>query len=117
MRRGERGMTLLEVLVALALLAAGGSALLATVGAALREERQARAEERAVDAASRVLAAHSLLTGTDLDRRLGERQVGELLVRVERPEPGLYRVAVAEVASPELALLATVFYRPEPSAP
>lgn len=117
MRRGERGMTLLEVLVALALLAAGGAALLATASAALREERQARTEERAVDAASRVLAATSLLTGADLDRRLGERVVGEFLVRVERPEPGLYRVSVAEVTSPDLELLATVLYQPEASAP
>ena len=117
MPRDERGMTLIEVLVALAILAAGGLALVTTLSAGLGEERHARVEERTMDAASRVLGAVALLTRTDLDRHLGERALGEFVVQVERPEPTLYRVAVADVAAPVVALLVTVLYRPEVSAP
>lgn len=117
MHRGERGMTLIEVLAALAILAAGGSALVATLAAAMREERHSRMEEQMLDAASRVLTATSLLSKADLDRRLGERTVGEFVVRVGRPEAALYRVGVAEQRSPELELLTTVLYRPEEAKP
>lgn len=117
MHRGERGMTLIEVLAALAILGGAGSALVATLAAAMQEERHSQMEERRVDAASRVLAATSLLSKADLDRRLGERTVGEFVVRVGRPEAALYRVGVAEQASPGLELLTTVLFRAEEPKP
>ncbi len=112
----ERGMTLVEALAALVILAVGGTALVASLGAAVRAERSATAEERATDSASRVLAAVSLLTRSDLDRRLGERTVGEFRVSVQRPEPMLYRAAVAELKAPNVELVVTVLYRPEAPA-
>lgn len=117
MQPNERGMTLIEVLAALVLLTTAGIALIGTLGAAVRAERQAEAEERATDGASRLLAALSLLSRADLDRRLGERTVGQFVIRVQRPEPVLYRVSLADPAAPAVELLATVVYRPEPAAP
>jgi hypothetical protein len=40
--------------------------------------------------------------------------VGELLVSVDRPEPALYRIAVAAAQAPEQELLATVVFRARP---
>jgi len=117
MPRDERGTTLLEVLAALAILATGGVALVSTLGAGLRAELHAAAEEGATDAASRLLAATSLLSRADLDRRLGARPVGEFIVTVQRPEPTLYRVAVAERSAPKTELVVTVVYRLEPRTP
>lgn len=117
MRGNRSGMTLVEVLAALMILAAGGIALMTTLGAAMRAEGHAAGEERTMDAASRLLAAVSLLTRADLDRRLGERTVGEFVVRIQRPEPILYRAAVAEREAPQQELVVTVLYRPEVSTP
>lgn len=109
----RRGAALLEAMIALAILSAAGIGAVGLVAAGLRSERDVRDRERAVAAADRVLTASSLLLRTDLDQRLGDRQVGELLVRVGRPEPTLYRIAVAELAHPDVELLTTVMYRPE----
>ena len=109
----ERGVLLLEAMVALAIFALAGSAAVALTAASLRAEREMAEREATNLAADRVLAASALLTRTDLDRRLGRRSVGEFTVEVQRPEPALYRIAVAESRSPDIELLVTVIYRPE----
>jgi type II secretory pathway component PulJ len=113
MKRAEPGVALLEVIIALSLLAGAGTAFLAALGEALRSEEQLRRRERELLAADRVLTAMSLLTRQDLDRRLGRYPVGELSVAVQRPEPTLYRISVAEQRAPEIETLVTVVYRPE----
>jgi prepilin-type N-terminal cleavage/methylation domain-containing protein len=117
MLRNERGMTLIEVLAALAILGMSGLALVGALGAALRVERYAEVEERLTNAADRLLAATSLLGWPDLDRRLGEQRVGEFLLRVQRPEPTLYRIAIGERTTPGVELLVTVLYRSEALVP
>ena len=117
-RCGERGVALLEVLVALVILATAGTAMVELVGAGLRSERDARERERTLAAEQRVLAATTLLTREDFDRRLGQRRVGEFFVDVERPERALYRIAIAEARAPQVEDLVTVVYRREaPGAP
>ncbi|MGH7701813.1 MAG: type IV pilus modification PilV family protein [Gemmatimonadales bacterium] len=113
MPRGERGVMLLEALVALLILSVAGVALVEMTAAALRADREAARVEHTVAQADRVLAAASLLRREELDQRLGSHPVGEFLVLIQRPERSLYRIAVAEGAAPELELLATVVYRRE----
>lgn len=115
MPRGERGVMLLEALVALLILSVAGVALVGMTGAALRAELEAEKEERTIAQADRVLAAASLLRREELDQRLGSHPVGEFLVLIQRPPPErtLYRIAVAEAGAPDLELLVTVVYRRE----
>ena len=112
MRQNERGVVLLEVMVALAILASSGAALIALLGQALRDELGLRERERSLRVAERVLTAAVLLTRIDLDRRIGRHQVGEIILEVQRPQSTLYRIAVSETRAPEIETLVTVVYRP-----
>lgn len=111
----RRGVALLEAMIALAILSSAGIATVSLVAAGLRSERGSRERELTIRIADRVLAASTLLSRSDLDQRLGERTAGDLLVRVSRPEPTLYRISVADGARPELDLIVTVVYRPAPT--
>ena len=113
--RTERGIALLEALVALAILSGAGLALLELVTGGLRAERDARERERVVAVEERVLTALTLLKREELDRRLGRHPIGELVVDIERPEPTLYRIAVLQAISPETEDLVTVVYRGAPT--
>jgi type II secretory pathway component PulJ len=112
-RAEERGTALIEAIVALAILASAGLATVALLDQAVRDEAELQARERAQVEAGEVLSAMVLLTRRDLDLRIGERQVGEFVVEVLRPEPTLYRIAVAEVSAPGVEMLVTVVHRPE----
>lgn len=114
MPRADRGVALLEVLVALAILSASGLALVGLVSAGLSAVRDARERERTLAAEDRVLAALTLLKREELDRRLGRHSLGEFVVDVERPERMLYRIALAQERSPQVEDLVTVVYRREP---
>jgi type II secretory pathway component PulJ len=108
----ERGVALLEVLVALVILATAAIALLELVDAGTRAVTAARVRERQLDE-DRLLSAYSLLARSDLDRRLGTRDVGPYRVNVQRPEPTLYRVALSREQAPEIEDLVTVVFRQE----
>lgn len=110
-RRADRGIALLETLVALAILSGAGLALLDLVTGGLRAEREARGRERVLAAEDRVLTALTLLKREELDRRLGHHPLGELIVDIERPEQTLYRIALARAESPQVEDLVTVVYR------
>ena len=113
MLRSDRGVALLETLIALAMLSGAGLALLDLVTAGLRAEREARERERVLAVEGRVLTALTLFTRADLDRRLGRHPLGELVVDIQRPERMLYRIALAQQQSPEVEDLVTVVYRRE----
>ena len=114
MRRDERGVALLEVLVALAILGGVGAALVATLAAGIRARHEISEREMEMKRADRILAATSLLSRPDLDRRLGRHLAGEMLLEIQRPNPVLYRLSVSPSHHPNLDLLTTVVYRPEP---
>src|SRR6266571_4594868 len=107
------GFTLLEVLVAVAILSASGLALVGLVSAGLKAERDARERERTLATEDRLLTALTLLKREELDRRLGRHPLSEFVVDVERPERTLYRIALAQARSPEVEDLVTVVYRRE----
>jgi hypothetical protein len=106
----ERGAALLEILVAVVIFAAAGLCLIEIALADLRGVAVAAAREAELAREERILIAHSLLTKDELDQRLGRRQVGEFVVNLQRPEPGLYRIAVGGIDSPQVEDLVTVVY-------
>ena len=112
-RLTSRGVALLEVLVALAILSGAGLALLDLVTGGLRAERDAHERERVLAVEERVLTALTLLKREELDRRLGRQPIGELIVDIQRPERTLYRIAVVQEESPQVEDLVTVVYRRE----
>jgi type II secretory pathway component PulJ len=108
----DRGAALLEVIVALAILASAGVSTVALLGGATRAIGDARERERVLAAEERVLAAMTLLRRHELDQRIGRHEVGEFVVHVQRPERALYRLAIAETRSAHVENLVTVVYRP-----
>jgi type II secretory pathway component PulJ len=112
--RGECGIALLDVLVALAILSSTGLALTALLRQSIQAQSALRASEATMDAADRVLATITMLGRADLDRRVGRHEVGEFLTDIQWPERNLYRIALAEASAPDRTLLVTVVYRGEP---
>lgn len=106
---GERGVVLLEVVIGLVVFGAAALTTVEFLGQLGATEQQAFATERRLADQERLLAAHTLLTRADLDRRLGERRVGTYTVRVERATATLYRLSVGESTAVDLA---TVVFRP-----
>ena len=111
--RNERGVVLLEVVVAVVILATAGIGLVELVGSGLRAERDARLREGTLATEERLLSALTLLNRKELDQRIGRRQIGEFIVDVQRPERTLYRIALLQESSPQVEDLVTVIYRRE----
>ena len=112
-RRVERGVALLEVLIALVIFTTAGVSLVGLLGAGLRGEAEARARERVLANEDRLLTALTLLKREELDRRIGRHDVGEFVVDIRRPERTLYRIAIAQRSSAQVEDLVTVVYRRE----
>lgn len=108
----NKGMTLIEVLVAMAVLVGCAGPLVALVHAELVRTARASREEARYNRASQTMTRIALLPRADLERRLGEHEVAGFTVSVQRPSPDLFRLAVAESSEPAHALLVTVVYRP-----
>ena len=111
--RGERGIVLLEVLVALVILATAGASLVALVSDAIHVVDGARARELEYRGAEGVMSRLALRDRKGLDIRLGRRFEGRFVTDVQRPLPGLYRLAVSDSLVPSEALLVTIVHRPE----
>lgn len=112
-----RGAILLECLVALTMVALFGLPALSLSRAMISALTDAAHEERLASRADRTLAVVALLKRKELDQRLGRHQLGGFTVNVQRPEVGLYRIALADTTAPDVELLVTVVYRPAESAP
>lgn len=110
--RSRAGIALLEALVALTVLGTAGLATVAVLGAGLQDAARARQRETEMATASRVLTALTLLTRDELAQRVGQYPLGEFLVRIQRPAPALYRIALVRADAPALEVLVTVVYRP-----
>jgi len=108
MRRNVDGFTLLEAIVALAILAAGAMALFAAINGALRSIERAETAARLDTATENAIAM--LETINPMERPRGEERIGDLEVRwsaqaVEPPgvgltdylQPGLFDVGLYNV--------------------
>lgn len=111
MKRTEKGAALLEIVAALAVLSLASLTLIEVVSSQIRSTHLAAQREREIWDQDRLLSAHALLSATDLDLRLGTREAGPYLVTVQRPEPTLYRIAIARRSAPEVEDLVTVVHR------
>lgn len=109
--RGERGVALLEALMALVILATAGTGLVIVVASALDAAEQAKAREARFNAATTTLTRLTFQDKHGLDNRLGLRVEGSVVTRVDRPRPGLYRLAVSDTGAPGEELLVTVVHR------
>jgi len=108
----RRGAALLEVLVALTILATVAASVVAFASDAARSVRHARDTESETRRASALLDAVALWPREDLDRHLGERPEGPWRLRVTRITTTLYSVVLTDSTSAR-ELLRTVVYRPE----
>jgi len=112
-RAGDRGVALLEVLAAVAILGVAGLALVELVAGGTRAVATARAREREQGDEDRLMTAYTLLRREDLDRRLGDRDVGPYAVNVQRPERTMYRIEIRRKKAIGVEDLVTVVYRAE----
>jgi prepilin-type N-terminal cleavage/methylation domain-containing protein len=108
----ERGVVLLEVLVAVAILSMTAVSSIGFIAASL--EAQGRLDEREAElaTAAEVLTIMALLSRRELDQRIGVRDVAGFAVWVDRPEPSLFRVGVAPGHQPGAEVVSTLIFRP-----
>jgi type II secretory pathway pseudopilin PulG len=101
-RRNESGAVLLEVIVALAILAIAGTSALLMASESARAVIHVREQGEALQAASAFMDAVALWPRADLDRRLGVRRQGDWRLRIDRPERRLYVVTLSDSDGVEL---------------
>ena len=111
-RRRRRGLVLLEVIIALTILAVGATSMIALASASLDAVRRTDASERDLRRANALMEAVSLWPREDLDRHLGDRAEGAWRLRIDRPVETLYVVSLADSASGRV-LFETSLYRAE----
>ena len=109
-RRRRSGGALLEVIVAMTIIATAGLAIVAGAREAVHVVERARTADRQLARASAFLEVVALWPREDLDLRLGERIQGEWRLRIERPLPTLYTVSLIKEATGE-EILQTSLYR------
>ncbi len=112
--RTRRGSALIEVLVALVLLAVSGVAMVTLLGQTGLSMRSTRDTELETGAASQVLARFAALDRTGLLASLGRHDAAGFRADVVEESPDLFEVAVA-TSDTSAVLLRTVFYRPDSS--
>jgi type II secretory pathway pseudopilin PulG len=108
----RRGVVLLEVVVALTILATAGAAMIALSSQSIDSLHRARAAERETERASEFLDAVALWPRSDLDRHLGDRPQGPWRLVVERPLPTLFTIALTD-STGSRTLVTTALYRAE----
>lgn len=114
-RPAPPGVVLLEVLVALVLIATTGTAVVALVLQAEQAVHRAREAERRAARAHAFFQVVALWSAAELDLRLGTRAQGPYRLHILRPASGVYAVALSDSLAPAVPLLATVLYRPGPA--
>lgn len=109
--RSRSGATLLEVIVALAILAIGGLAIMTHIGNSLATVERTSERERAMRDASRFMESVSLWPTEDLNARLGVRTQGSWRLHITRVSPSLYDVQLLDSTGTHI-LLSTSLWRP-----
>lgn len=107
-------MALLEVIIAMTVFAIAALSAATWVRQTMIATEAARQASIRLRAASAYLDRVALWPREDLDRHLGERHEGPYVVRVGRPLPTVYSVAMLDSTGAH-SLLQTSIYRPEAS--
>ena len=110
--QSRRGVVLLEVMVALAMLPLGAVSVVTLASESLRAVARAEAADEETARASAFLDAVALWPRADLDRHLGNRSEGAWRLDIQRPLPTWYTVTLLDSLG-TVPLLATSLYRPE----
>lgn len=110
-RRSRTGAALLEAIVAMTILAAVATTVVAIALESGRALARARETENEMRTASALLDAVALWPRADLDRHLGTRVQGPWLMDVNRATATLYDIVIADSAS-RREILRTELYRP-----
>jgi type II secretory pathway pseudopilin PulG len=103
---------LLEVIIALTILATAGAAMIALSSQSIASLRRARSAERETERVSEFFDAVALWPRSDLDRHLGDRAQGSWRLIVNRPLPTLYTLTLTDSTGGR-TLLTTALYRAE----
>lgn len=111
-RHPRAGFTLLELLVAIALLGVTGTALAAAVGGTRRTMEQVHDAELRTRRATTLLAGLARESRETLARRAGRRRLQGHEVRVSQVDRELFAITVLDTATREV-LAATTVYRAE----
>ena len=115
-KRGNKGgIVLLEVIVALTILSFSILSTIAVAVASLDSVRRAERDEDVFQRAATLMTTVSLWPRTDLDRHLGARQEGAMLLRIDRVTPTVYDVSIRD-STGRATMLRTALYRPRDSA-
>ena len=109
--RQRAGVVLLEVIVALTILAISATTMIALASASIRAVGRAQAADDATAQADDFLQIVALWPRADLDRHLGDREEGRWHMRIDRPKATLYTVTLYDSAG--RAVLHTSLYRAE----
>lgn len=112
--RRRHGAVLLEVMVALTILATAGLAALGLTREATHAVEHARVAGREIAAASAFLEVVVLWPREELDQRLGDRVQGPWRLSIQRSYPMLYEVVLRD-STLAREILRTSLYRPESS--
>lgn len=112
--RVRRGAVLLEVVIAVSILAIAGLAVVSFVSEASAGVRRARSQDQSVREAAAYLDVVTLWPRADLDRHLGARRQGSWLMTVHRTSPRLYDIAIADSTGDHELIHTTVFRREDP---
>jgi type II secretory pathway pseudopilin PulG len=110
--RNRGGLVLLEVIIALTILAVGAASIVTLAAASLGAVAHAQEADRDMRRANALFEAVALWPRADLDRHLGDRPEGAWRLRVDRPMPTLYLVTLIDTASAQ-RVLETSLYRAE----
>ena len=114
-RRLPRGSALIEVLVAIVLLATAGTGLVTLLGQTSRSMRTTLESERLTRRASEELDRIVVLDQTALLSRTGRSHSHGLTLDVDPLGQGLFAIRIAE-SDTTLVLLRTTLYRPLPDS-
>ncbi|HEY9226640.1 MAG TPA: hypothetical protein VIP11_08345 [Gemmatimonadaceae bacterium] len=113
-RRVRRGAAFIEVLLALVLLAIGGTALITLLGQTAHSMESLRRSEIETRAAAAELSALSVLSRADLVGREGRRRVHGWTLDITRTSASLFDARIA-ASDTGMVLLRTTLYRPDTS--
>jgi Tfp pilus assembly protein PilV len=114
-RAKRRGSALIEVLVAIVILATAGTGLITLLGQTSRAMRTTLESERLVRRASEELDRLDLLDRSSLTAHAGQSRSHGFSLYVQPLGRGLFAVRIAE-SDTSHSLLTTTLYRPQPDS-
>jgi len=112
MNRARRGVTLIETLIALAVVALAGVVVLRLQRETSQSLLRSMADDAEMRRASALLDAVTLWSPEDLDRHLGTREQGPWRMHVDRDDRFLYHISLRD-STDRHVLLQTTLYRRE----